>query len=51
MRRLKEEIGNKEEEEEEVNSLGVPSKKVKQDSEVQISIQFDLPFDDEEGEK
>ena len=49
MRRLKEEIGNKEEEE--VNSLGVPSKKVKQDSEVQISIQFDLPFDDEEGEK
>jgi hypothetical protein len=49
LRRLKEEIENKEEKK--VNSLGVPGKKVKQDTEVQISIQFDLPFDDEEGEK
>lgn len=49
LRQLNEEIGRREEEE--IQQMGQPAKKVKQESEVEISIQFDLPFEDEEGEK
>lgn len=54
LRKLREEISGleRQKEDEEVEALGTPAKKVKENTEMEFKIEFDLPFDESlEGDK